>query len=199
MKIAVYCGSSPGPADSEYMQAAYNLGQTLAQQGIELVYGGASVGLMGATADGALDAGGTVIGVLPDVLIEKELAHPGLTELKQVRDMHHRKAVMSELADAFIAMPGGTGTLEELFEVWCWAQLGIHHKPCALYNVSGFYNKLLEFISHAQNQQFIREEYTHMLVVESSADKIIQAFKAYQPPADKWRDRSVLRPAVENV
>ncbi|MCO4758041.1 MAG: TIGR00730 family Rossman fold protein [Oceanospirillaceae bacterium] len=199
MKVAVYCGSSEGPTESEYMQAAYDLGQTLAAQGIELVYGGASVGLMGATADGALDAGGKVTGVMPDVLVDKELAHPHLTDLKQVRDMHHRKAIMSELADGFIAMPGGTGTLEELFEVWCWAQLGIHHKPCALYNVSGFYNKLLEFIQHAENQQFIREEYSRMLVVENSAEKILQAFKAYQPPADKWRDRSVLKPVVENV
>ncbi len=199
MKVAVYCGSSPGPDGSVYMQTAYELGQSLAENDVELIYGGATVGLMGAVADGALAAGGKVIGVMPSLLTEKELAHKDLSELIPVQDMHERKAMMAELADGFIALPGGCGTMEELFEVWCWAQLGLHHKPCALYNVDGFYNKLIEFIHHAQSQQFIREEYTRMLVVGNSPDEILQAFRSYQPPADKWRDRSALKPATQDI
>lgn len=199
MKVAVFCGSSPGREGSDYMQAAHDLGISLAENNIELIYGGATVGLMGAVADGALSAGGRVIGVMPELLAEKELAHPQLSELIPVQDMHHRKATMAELADGFIAMPGGAGTMEELFEVWCWAQLGIHHKPCALYNVAGFYNKLLEFIHHARQQAFIRKEYAEMLIVEESVDKILKSFRDYQPPGDKWRDQSDLRPQLQDV
>jgi len=196
MKVAVYCGSAPGREGSGYMAAARQVGQTLAQQGIELVYGGACVGLMGAVADGALEAGGQVTGVMPKILTEKELAHPQLTRLISVDDMHQRKAMMAELADGFIALPGGAGTFEELFEVWCWAQLGIHHKPCALYNVEGFYDTLLAFIQHASHEGFVRTEYAEMLIVENDLDNILQAFRTYQPPGDKWRDRSALKPQV---
>jgi len=190
MKIAVFCGSSDGEPGQGYPSIAFQLGEQLAANGHELVYGGAHVGLMGAVADGALSKGGRVTGVLPHKLADRELAHPELTELRLVEDMHERKALMSDLADAFIAMPGGVGTYEELFEVWCWAQLGIHHKPCALYNVHGFYDKLVEFLDHATEQQFVRPQYRDMLIVSDSATEIIDSFTTYQPPAEKWRDSS---------
>lgn len=178
------------------MAAARQVGKTLALEGIELVYGGACVGLMGAVADGALEAGGQVTGIMPKVLTDKELAHPQLTQLITVDDMHQRKAMMSDLADGFIALPGGAGTFEELFEVWCWAQLGIHHKPCALYNIEGFYDTLITFIQHASREGFVRSEYVDMLIVENDLNNILQAFRNYQPPGDKWRDRSVLKPRI---
>ena len=144
--IAIFCGSALG-ADPIYLRTAQNVGRCLAEQGITLVYGGGRSGLMGVVADSALAAGGQVIGVIPQVLVTKELAHPGLTELHVVENMQQRKSKMSELADGFVAMPGGVGTLEEIFEQWTWAQLGIHLKPCAFLNVDGFYDDLLKFLS----------------------------------------------------
>ncbi|RTE66090.1 TIGR00730 family Rossman fold protein [Amphritea opalescens] len=173
MKIAVYCGASSGRADGPYPAEARKLGELMAQHNIDLVYGGSSVGLMGSVADGVLDAGGHVCGVMPQVLVEREQVHIGLSELHEVEDMHQRKAVMMELADAFIALPGGTGTLEELFEVWAWRQIGIHHKPFGLLNIDGYYDHLLAFIEHASQEAFIRGEYRDFLMVDDQADNLL--------------------------
>lgn len=186
MRIAVFCGSADGRNGSRYKEAAFHLGQVLAGRGIELVYGGARVGLMGAVASGALSLGGKVIGVLPRGLADRELAHPELTELRLVETMHQRKALMSDLADAFIALPGGVGTFEEIFEIWCWAQLGLHHKPFGLLNVDGYYDKLVEFVQQSRDEGFVRPEYVEMLMVDSDAERLLSDFASYQPPADKW-------------
>ncbi len=164
--IAVYCGANPG-ADPVYAGAARVLGRLLAERGIGLVYGGGHVGLMGIVADAALAAGGRVTGVIPQQLVDRELAHPGLTELFVVRNMHERKAMMAELSDGFIAMPGGMGTLEELFEMLTWSQLGIHAKPVGVLNVAGFYDQLAAFIGHAAQQGFIRPEHHALMQVET--------------------------------
>lgn len=173
MKIAVYCGASSGRTTGTYKSEARKLGVLMAQRNIELVYGGASVGLMGSVADGVLEAGGHVCGVMPKVLVDREQAHIGLTDLHVVEDMHQRKAVMMELADAFIALPGGTGTLEELFEVWAWRQIGIHHKMFGLLNIDGYYDHLLAFISHAADEEFIRDEYRDFLLVDNQPEGLI--------------------------
>lgn len=186
MRIAVFCGSADGREGSGYKDAAFRLGVLLAERGIELVYGGARVGLMGAVASGALSAGGHVVGVLPRGLADRELAHPELTELRMVETMHQRKAEMSDLADGFIALPGGVGTFEEIFEVWCWAQLGLHRKPVGLLNVDGYYDKLVEFILHCREEGFVRPEYAEMLLVSDDAEWLLGAFDSYQAPADKW-------------
>ncbi len=186
MRIAVFCGSADGRPESRYKDAAYALGQVLAQRDIEVVYGGAGVGLMGAVASGALSVGGKVIGVLPKGLADRELAHPELTELRVVETMHQRKALMSDLADAFIALPGGVGTFEEIFEIWCWAQLGIHHKPFGLLSVDGYYDKLVEFIHHSRDEGFVRPEYVEMLMVADEAELLLSKFESYKPPAHKW-------------
>lgn len=176
MKLAVYCGASSGVATGVYQESAYHLGQLMAQQSIELVYGGASVGLMGAVADGVLAAGGQVHGVMPQVLVDKEQAHAGLTTLHVVDDMHQRKAAMMALADGFIALPGGTGTLEELFEVWAWRQIGLHDKSFALFNISGYYDHLLAFIRHACAEEFVRPDYRDMLMVADSPQSLLALF-----------------------
>ncbi len=186
MRIAVFCGSADGRPGSPYKDAAFKLGQVLARRGIEVVYGGARVGLMGAVASGALSEGGKVIGVLPKGLADRELAHPELTELRLVETMHQRKALMSDLADAFIALPGGVGTFEEIFEIWCWAQLGIHHKPFGLLSIDGYYDKLVEFLHQSRDEGFVRPEYVEMMMVEPDAEQLLTAFEAYQAPADKW-------------
>ncbi len=173
MKIAVYCGASSGRAASAYKSEARKLGGMMAQRNIELVYGGSSIGLMGGVADGVLEAGGRVCGVMPKVLVDREQAHIGLTDLHVVEDMHQRKAVMMEQADAFIALPGGTGTLEELFEVWAWRQIGIHHKAFGLLNIDGYYDHLLAFISHAANEEFIRDEYRDFLLVDNRSEGLL--------------------------
>lgn len=186
MRLCVFCGSSSGQ-DPVYLAAARSLGETLAAQGIELVYGGASVGLMGAVADAALEKGGLVIGVMPQALVDKEIAHRSLSDLRVVGSMHERKALMAELADGFIALPGGLGTFEELFEVWTWAQLGYHRKPCAILNAGGFYDKLTDFLDDVVERGFVKAIHRAMLIVEEEPASLIAAVRAYEPPkVDKW-------------
>ena len=185
-RVCVFCGSNPG-RDPRFLEAARQLGRTLARGGIGLVYGGASVGLMGAVADAALDAGGDVVGVIPRALAEKEVAHRGLPDLRVVGSMHERKALMAELSDGFVALPGGAGTLEELFEVWTWAQLGYHDKPCGLLDVAGFYAKLTEFLDGATAQGFMKAPHRDMLLVADTADDLLDRFRAYAAPqVGKW-------------
>ncbi|MGO4523382.1 TIGR00730 family Rossman fold protein [Microvirga sp. 2MCAF35] len=186
MRLCVFCGSSSGQ-DPIYFAVARSLGETLAVQGIELVYGGASVGLMGAVADAALEKGGHVIGVMPQALVDKEIAHRSLGDLRVVGSMHERKALMAELSDGFIALPGGLGTFEELFEVWTWAQLGYHRKPCALLNAGGFYDKLTDFLDDVVERGFVKPIHRAMLIVEEEPAALIAAVRAYEPPkVDKW-------------
>ena len=168
MRICVFCGSSAGRRD-EYRAAAVLLGELLAREGIGLVYGGAHVGLMGVLADTVLAGGGEVIGVIPESLATRELAHEGLTQLHVVASMHERKAQMAALSDAFLALPGGIGTLEELFEVWTWAQLGLHQKPCALLNVAGFYDRLSSFWNFVTEEGFLRQPVRDELVWQPPA------------------------------
>ena len=188
--VCVFTGSSLG-ARPEYRTAAVALGQALAERGLGLIYGGARVGLMGAVADAALEAGGTVIGVIPQALMAKEIAHSGLTELRVVASMHERKAMMADLADAFVALPGGWGTLEEFFEVLTWAQLGLHHKPCGLLDVGGYFDGLLRFAEHAAAEGFVRREHREMMLVAESPVALLDRLARYQPPAvEKWIDRA---------
>lgn len=183
--IAVFCGSAFG-TDEIFNQAAHSLGRTIAEQGKTLVYGGGKSGLMGVVADSALQAGGRVIGVIPEVLVNKELAHSGLTELYVVKNMHERKTKMSELADAFIAMPGGVGTLEEIFEQWTWAQLGIHLKPCAFLNVDGFYDDLIKFIDLTTQKGFTHLRFNDTLISSSSITDILSQLEKFIAPEPKW-------------
>jgi len=186
MRLCVFCGSSAG-RDPVYMATARSLGEALARNGIELVYGGASVGLMGAVADAVLDHGGHVIGVMPQALVDKEIAHTGLKDLRVVGSMHERKAMMAELSDGFIALPGGLGTFEELFEVWTWAQLGYHKKPCALLNVAGFYDTLAHFLDDVVERGFVKPVHRAMLIVENDPAALIDAIRRYEPPkVEKW-------------
>jgi uncharacterized protein (TIGR00730 family) len=186
MRLCVFCGSSAGQ-DPVYLETARLLGETLARNGIELVYGGASVGLMGAVADAVLANGGRVIGVMPQALVDKEIAHTGLSDLRVVGSMHERKAMMAELSDGFIALPGGLGTFEELFEVWTWAQLGYHKKPCALLNVAGFYDKLADFLDDVVERGFVKSIHRAMLIVKDEPAVLIDAIRAYEPPkVEKW-------------
>lgn len=186
MRLCVFCGSSPGNKP-EYLAAAQQLGTALAKADIGLVYGGAQVGLMGAVADAALAAGGEVIGVIPRHLVERELAHEGLTTLHEVGSMHERKAMMADLSDGFIALPGGVGTFEELFEVWTWGQLGHHQKPCALLNAAGYYDQLIAFLDHALTEGFMRQPYRDMLIVDTEANALLDKVRGYAPPSvSKW-------------
>lgn len=188
--ICVFCGSNPGN-DPAYLAAATSLGKTIAEQGYKLVYGGAEVGLMGAVADAALEAGGHVIGVMPKALIDKEIEHKGLTELRSVSSMHERKALMADLSDGFIALPGGVGTLEEIFEIWTWAQLGHHDKPLAFMNIAGFYDPLSTFLDHQSDEGFVRKGHRDMAIFSSSAEEILTAFANYDAPVlQKWVERS---------
>jgi uncharacterized protein (TIGR00730 family) len=189
-RVCVFCGSSPG-ARPAYRAAAEALGQALAKRGIGLVYGGASVGLMGAVADAALAAGGEVIGVLPRALATRELCHERLTELRLVDSMHERKAQMGDLADGFLALPGGVGTLEELFEILTWAQLGLHAKPCAVLEVGGYFAPLLAFLDRAVAERFVRPEHRAMLLVGDEPEPLLDAMATYRAPrTEKWIDRS---------
>ena len=184
--ISVFCGSSSGN-DNIYLEQARLLGQTLASQNIELVYGGAKVGLMGALADGALNAGGKVIGVLPRFLQLKEIAHEGLTELILVDSMHERKMKMNELCDGVIAMPGGFGTLEEFFEMLTWAQLGLHKKPIAILNIDGFYDDLTSLIKRMVDSGFLKDSNRQMLLISSDINDLLDQMKNYVAPAvGKW-------------
>jgi uncharacterized protein (TIGR00730 family) len=188
--LCVFCGSNPG-ADPAYAEAAAELGRALAERGVTVVYGGGRVGLMGVLADAALASGGAVTGVIPGALATKELAHEGLTDLRVVGSMHERKALMSELADGFIALPGGIGTLEEWFEVWTWSQLGFQPKPCGMLNVAGYYDHLLAFLDHMTVQRFLSEPHRSMAIVEQRAGLLLDRMAAYQPPrATKWIDRT---------
>jgi uncharacterized protein (TIGR00730 family) len=185
-RITVFCGSSSGNKDI-YRAYALQLGQTLAKQNIGLVYGGAKVGLMGAVADGCLQEGGKVIGVLPTFLGSKEIAHDGLTELIMVESMHERKTKMNELCDGVIALPGGFGTMEELFEMLTWAQLGLHGKPIGLLNVDGFYDHLVAMIESMVDNGLLKEINQSMLLVSDSIDKLLDQMKNYKAPAvGKW-------------
>lgn len=185
-RLCVFCGSNPGLRAS-YVQAAERLGRLLAERGIELVYGGGRVGMMGALADSALAAGGAVIGVIPQALVAKELAHPGVTDLHVVDSMHERKALMASLSDAFAALPGGFGTFEELCEVITWTQLGIHRKPCGLLNVEGFFDPLLALFDHATREGFIAPVHRQIVVVESEAERLLDALASFRPPVqEKW-------------
>jgi len=184
--ICVYCGSNAGN-DPIYTAQAQALGRALVERGLGLVYGGSRVGIMGVVADAVLQAGGRAIGVLPEALMQKELAHKGLTELHVVASMHERKTMMAAKADAFVAMPGGIGTLEEIFEVWTWAQLGFHNKPCGLLNVAGFYDKLAGFLDHAAASGFMQPQHRDMLAVESDPHRLLDRFASYEAPTvSKW-------------
>ena len=186
MRICVYSGSNFGN-HSEYAKAAKLLGQALAKADITLVYGGTRSGLMGVLADAALAEGGKVIGVITDFLEAKGLAHYKLDEIHRVESMHQRKALMAELSDGFIAMPGGIGTLEEILEIWTWAQLYLHEKPCALLNVKGYYDHLLAFLEHTVQEHFMRPEHKNMLLVSPDPHKLLAAMENYQAPfVEKW-------------
>ncbi len=185
-RICVYCGSSLGK-NPRFRDAAIELGNELVDRGMGLVYGGASVGIMGTIADAVLARGGEVTGVIPKALNRKEIIHPGLTALHVVKSMHERKALMAELADGFIALPGGWGTIEEIFEILTWAQLGFHRKPCGLLNEQGYYNHLFAFLEHAIDQQFVKAEYWPMLIMQPDAGAILGSFNNYQEPeVTKW-------------
>lgn len=191
-RIAVFCGSSSG-ADTVYAQQARMLGETLAGEGIELVYGGARVGLMGAVADGVLENGGRVTGVLPAFLKDVEIAHRGLTELIITDTMHQRKALMEELADGVIMLPGGFGTLEEFFELLTWGQLGLHKKPMGLLNVQGFYDALLALTDHMTAAGFLRPENRDMILVGTAAGELLTRMQAYEATFHrKWIDNKKL-------
>ncbi len=186
--ISVYCGSSPG-LQPEYAAAARALGETLAARDITLVYGGGRIGLMGIIADAALAASGRVVGVIPTDIAEHEVQHTGLTELHVVDSMHERKMLMTKLSEGMIAMPGGLGTLEELFEVWTWAQLGFHTKPCALLNVGGYYDQLLTFLDEMVVQRFVKQTHREMLHTDTDSAALLDWMQAYEPVAsDKWLD-----------
>jgi hypothetical protein len=184
--VCVFCGSSPGN-DPDYAAAAQELGRTLAERGTTLVYGGGHVGLMGVVADAALGAGGEVIGVMPRSLVDREIGHTNLTKLHVVRSMHERKALMSELSEGFIALPGGNGTLEELFEVLTWAQLGEHAKPCGLLNVAGYYDPLLAVFDQMVDRAFLKREHREIVLVEEDPSSLLERFEGYEPPTTiKW-------------
>jgi uncharacterized protein (TIGR00730 family) len=186
--ICVFCGSNAG-ADPAYLQAAETVGRSLAQRGIRIVYGGATVGMMGTLADGARDAGGEVVGVIPQAIFDREIGHTGLDDLRVVGSMHERKALMAELSDAFIALPGGIGTLEELFEVYTWAQLGIHAKPLGLLDVAGYFQPLVAFLDHAVRERFLRPEMRALLAVSDGLDDLLAALEASEPVTlHKWID-----------
>ena len=184
--VCVYCGSSAGRAPA-YAEAARGLGKALVDRGLGLVYGGASVGLMGVVADTVLGLGGRVTGVMPEALVRREVAHRGLSQLRVTGSMHERKMMMAELSDAFVALPGGVGTLEELFEAWTWAQLGLHAKPCGLLNAGGYYDGLIAFLDHTVSERFVREPHRSMLIVSDDPSELLDRFEGYQAPVvQKW-------------
>ncbi|ARP88849.1 TIGR00730 family Rossman fold protein [Bordetella genomosp. 9] len=184
--ICVYCGSNAG-RQPVYAEAARAFGHELARRGLTLVYGGSSAGIMGILANAVLEEGGRVIGVIPEALVQKELAHRNLTEQHIVTSMHERKTLMAEKADAFVALPGGVGTLEEIFETWTWAQLGFHAKPCGLLNIAGYFDKLTAFLDHTVEEAFMRPQHRAMLAVESDPGRLLERFAGYAPPTvSKW-------------
>ena len=186
MRICVYAGSNPG-ADPAYAEAAADLARLLARRGIGIVYGGAHRGLMGILADTALEAGGEVIGVIPQALVDREIAHAGLTEQHVVANMHERKALMAELSDGFVALPGGAGTLEELIEIYTWSQLGLHHKPMGVLNVKGYYDGLAALLDHALREGFLREEHRAAMHAEATPEALLERFDGWKPAGlGKW-------------
>lgn len=184
-RVTVFTGSAPG-VDPSYRAAAEAVGSALAASGIGVVYGGGNVGLMGTVATAASDAGGEVIGVIPKVLVDREIAHDELTRLEVVDDMHERKMRMAELGDAFVALPGGVGTLEEFFEAWTWLQLGIHAKPIALYDVGGFWDPMLEMLDKLVSEGFISEQFRDALIVVSEPHELLDELRAWEAPTPKW-------------
>ena len=189
-RICVFAGSNRG-AHEDYAQAAERLARELVTRGYAVVYGGGKVGMMGVLADATLAAGGKVIGVIPKALLEKEVAHGGLTELRVVASMHERKALMAELSEGFIALPGGLGTLEEFFEVLTWAQLGLHQKPCGLLNVSGYYDRLLEFLDLTVEERFVKSQHRALVITSTSPTDLLEQLATHRPPqVEKWIDRA---------
>jgi len=188
-RLCVFCGSSTG-ARPEYAAAARELGAAIAARGLELVYGGGSVGLMGILADAVLERGGRVTGVIPRALATRELLHTGLSDLHVVATMHERKALMAELAGAFVALPGGLGTFEELCEVLTWAQLGIHAKPCALLNACGYYDPLLALLDRAVEEGFVRAQHRALLIAGPDVGRLLARLESFRPPErlEKWLD-----------
>ncbi|HEX7406648.1 MAG TPA: TIGR00730 family Rossman fold protein [Candidatus Binatia bacterium] len=188
-RVCIFCGSNNG-ARTVYVDAARAMGAALARRRIGLVYGGGRVGLMGVVADAVMAGGGEVIGVIPEALVAKEVAHEGLPDLRVVGSMHERKALMAELADAFVALPGGYGTLEEFCEVVTWAQLGFHRKPCGLLNFGGFYDRLLALFDHAVAEHFVRPAHRSLVLEEHDPEHLLDLLASYRPPAlEKWLDR----------
>lgn len=187
--VCVFCGSNAGNGEV-YVEAARRLARVLVARELKIVYGGGNIGLMGVLAEAALAAGGHVTGVAPRALLEKEVVHTGLTDLRVVDSMHQRKALMAELSDAFIAMPGGLGTLEELFEVLTWNQLGFHRKPCAALNVAGFFDRLTDHLDHAVAERFLKPEHRAMLLIERDPAALVERLKTHRPPeVSKWIGR----------
>lgn len=189
-RLCIYCGSSPGSRE-DYAIAARTTGEALARRGIALVYGGGNVGMMGRIADAVLDAGGEVVGVIPHHLADKELAHERATQMIRVNSMHERKQTMADLSDSFIALPGGIGTLEELFETMTWLQLGLHRKPIGLLNVAGFFDAMLAFLDHMVAERFLKAEHRDLLIVSDDIHDLIDKMSAFEAPdAEKWLDRA---------
>jgi uncharacterized protein (TIGR00730 family) len=188
-RICVFCGSSVGVRPA-YQQAAQRLGELLADRGIGLVFGGGCIGLMGAIADAALSKGGEVIGVIPQSLVRREIGHPGVTKLHVVETMHQRKALMADLSDAFIALPGGYGTLEEICEAITWSQLGIQQKPCGLLNIEGYWDGLMALLDHAVNEGFVRKENSQLVLVAKTPERLLERLQDWEPPShiEKWLD-----------
>jgi uncharacterized protein (TIGR00730 family) len=189
-RICVFCGASPG-ARPEYAEAATEFARLLVSKRIGVVFGGGGVGLMGVLADAVLAEGGEITGVIPRALVDREIAHRDVADMRVVGSMHERKALMAELSDAFVALPGGVGTLEELFEVYTWAQLGLHRKACALLNVAGYYDGIAGFLAHAVQERFLRVEHLEVLMVETDPEALLDRLRAFDPDAvlPKWIDR----------
>ena len=188
-RLCVYCGSSSGRLP-DYAQVARQLARAMVNRNIDLVYGGASVGIMGEIANAVLEEGGDVIGIIPRGLFRKEVAHTGITELREVDSMHDRKSLMADLSDGFIALPGGLGTIEEIFEIITWSQLGMHRKPCGLLNVCHYYDKLIGFLDHAVSEQFIKEAHHSTILVDECPEALLEKFEVYVAPETvKWVDR----------
>ena len=187
-RICVFCGSSPH-SNSKYFSTAQELAKLLVKNGIGLVYGGSDIGTMKVIADTVLEAGGEAVGVMPQVLVDKEIAHPGLTQLHIVQSMHERKALMAKLSDGFIALPGGIGTLEELFEILAWSLLELHKKPCGILNAHHYYEKLIDFLNHAAAEYFIKEEHHSILIMKDNPLTLLERMNGYQAPkVKKWKE-----------
>jgi uncharacterized protein (TIGR00730 family) len=188
--ICVFCGSNPG-ANIAYIENTKLLAKTLVDNDIELIYGGAALGLMGSIANEVLSLGGKVTGVMPQGLVDKELAHKNLTSMHIVKTMHERKALMAELSDGFILYPGGIGSLDEFFEIWTWAQLEIHSKPYGILNIEGYYDKLIEFLKHVSDEKFLHQDHISNLIIESNSDMLLELFIKFKPiKVNKWLEKS---------